>query len=160
MKKFVKEFGEFIQRGNVMDLAVGVIIGGAFQSIVKSLVGDIITPVIGLFTGGIDFSNLFIEIDGKIGNTYTTVADAQAAGVATLTYGNFITAIIDFLIMALVVFCIIKLIKKIEDFKPKKEEEPKAPTTKKCPYCFSEIDINATRCPHCTSEIKEEATEE
>lgn len=163
MKKFFKEFGEFIKRGNVMDLAVGIIIGGAFQSIVKSLVGDIITPVISIITGGIDFSNLFILLgQAPEGVEIKTIADAQAAGIATLAYGNFITAVINFLIMAFVVFCFVKGLRKLETFSPLKheEEEPKEPTTKKCPFCQSEIDINATRCPHCTSVIPEEETEE
>lgn len=164
MKKFFKEFGEFIKRGNVMDLAVGIIIGGAFQSIVKSLVGDIITPVISIITGGIDFSNLFILLgQAPEGVEIKTIADAQAAGIATLAYGNFITAVINFLIMAFVVFCFVKGLRKLETLAPIKldaEEEPKEPTTKKCPFCQSEIDIKATRCPHCTSVIPEEEGEE
>ena len=164
MKKFFKEFGAFIKRGNVMDLAVGIIIGGAFQSIVKSLVGDIITPIISIITGGIDFSNLFILLgQAPEGVAIKTIADAQAAGIATLAYGNFITAVINFLIMAFVVFCFVKGLRKLETLAPIKldaEEEPKEPTTKKCPFCQSEIDIKATRCPHCTSVIPEEEGEE
>lgn len=155
MKKFFKEFSDFIKRGNVVDLAVGIIIGGAFQSIVKSLVSDIITPVISLITGGIDFSNLFILLGKPAeGVTITTLADAQATGIATLSYGNFITAVINFLIMAFVIFCFVKGLNKVEKIMPlgHEEEKPKEPTTKKCPYCLSEIDIKATRCPHCTSE--------
>ena len=164
MKKFFKEFGEFIKRGNVMDLAVGIIIGGAFQSIVKSLVGDIITPVISIITGGIDFSNLFILLgQAPEGVEIKTIADAQAAGIAILSYGSFITAVINFLIMAFVVFCFVKGLRKLETLSPIKldeKEEPKEPTTKKCPFCQSEIDIKATRCPHCTSVIPEEENEE
>ena len=150
---FVAEFREFIMRGNVLDLAVGVIIGGAFQAIVKSLVDDILMPVISLLTGGIDFNNWFIAL-GK--GDFTTAADAAAAGVATLNYGTFIGAVINFLIMAFVIFLLVKSINNISD-KFKKEEAPAqaAPTTKVCPYCKSEIDISAVRCPHCTSELKD-----
>ncbi|HHU84901.1 MAG TPA: large conductance mechanosensitive channel protein MscL [Clostridiales bacterium] len=152
MKKFTKEFKEFALKGNVIDLAVGVIIGAAFQSIVKSLVDDIIMPVISLITGGIDFSNWFISLDGS---TYATLAGAKEAGASVLAYGNFISAVINFLIMALVIFIFVKLINKAKTI-GKKDEKP-APTTKKCPYCLSEIPIKATKCPHCTSiiEIKE-----
>jgi len=150
---FVAEFREFIMRGNVLDLAVGVIIGGAFQTIVKSLVDDILMPVISLLTGGIDFNNWFIAL-GK--GDFATAADAAAAGVATLNYGTFIGAVINFLIMAFVIFLLVKSINNISN-KFKKEEAPAetAPTTKVCPYCKSEIDISATKCPHCTSELKD-----
>ena len=138
MKKFISEFKEFISKGNVMDLAVGAIIGGAFQSIVNSLVNDIIMPLLGVITGGLDFSHLSVSV-----------------GEATITYGNFISAVINFLLMAIVLFSIIKAMNKARAATKKPaEKKPAAPTTKKCPYCFSEIDINATRCPHCTSEIK------
>ena len=138
MKKFISEFKEFISKGNVMDLAVGVIIGGAFQSIVNSLVNDIIMPLLGVITGGLDFSHLSVSV-----------------GEATITYGNFISAVINFLLMAIVLFSIIKAMNKARAATKKPaEKKPAAPTPKKCPYCFSEIDINATRCPHCTSEIK------
>ncbi len=141
MKKngFISEFKTFILRGNVIDLAVGVIIGAAFQAIVNSLVNDIIMPVVGIILGKINFADLAVEI-----------------GDATITYGNFITAIINFLIMAFVIFCIVKCINKISA-KAKKpaEEAPAAPTTKVCPFCKSEIALDATKCPHCTSDIKE-----
>ena len=152
MKKFTKEFKEFALKGNVIDLAVGVIIGAAFQSIVKSLVDDIIMPVISLITGGIDFSNWFISLDGS---TYATLAGAKEAGASVLAYGNFISAVINFLIMALVIFILLKFINKAKTI-GKKYEKP-ATTTKKCPYCLSEIAIKATKCPHSTSiiEIKE-----
>ena len=142
MKKFISEFKEFISKGNVMDLAVGVIIGGAFQSIVNSLVNDIVMPIFGAIFGGVDFSHWAFTF-GKGENP------------SVLAYGNFIAAIINFLLMALVLFCVIKALNQAKSMtkKPKKEA-PAAPTTKKCPYCFSEIDIKATRCPHCTSEIK------
>lgn len=135
MKNFMNEFKKFICRGNVMDMAVGIIIGGAFTAIVNSLVNDIINPLLGLF-GGMNFNQLAWNITGDV----------------VLTYGNFITAIINFLIMALVIFCLIRTINKISD-KYGKKEEPAAPTTKKCPYCKTDIAIDATRCPHCTSQL-------
>ena len=142
MKKFISEFKEFISKGNVMDLAVGVIIGGAFQAIVNSLVNDIIMPILGALFGGLDFSHWAITF-------------GEGENAAQLTYGNFISAVINFLLMAFVLFSVIKAINKAKSAVAKPAEEaPAAPTTKKCPYCFSEIDINATRCPHCTSELK------
>lgn len=152
-KGFAAEFKKFIMRGNVIDLAVGVIVGGAFQAIVKSLVDDIVMPVISLITKGIDFSSKFVALDG---GEYATLADAQAAGAAVITYGNFISAIINFLIMAFVVFCLVKAINSVADKAKKKEEVEEAaeePTTKECPFCKSEIAIEATRCPHCTSQL-------
>ena len=147
-KGFAGEFAKFVMRGNVMDLAVGVIIGGAFQAIINSLVNDIIMPVISILTGGIDFNNWFISLDGT---KYATLAAAQEAGAATLNYGVFITAVINFLLMALVIFCLVKSLNKAaERFKKNEKAEPK---TKICPRCKSEINIEATRCPHCTSEL-------
>ena len=150
-KGFAAEFKKFIMRGNVIDLAVGVIVGGAFQAIVKSLVDDIVMPVISLITKGMDFSSKFVALDGV---KYATLEEAQAAGAAVLTYGNFISAIINFLIMAFVVFCLVKAINTVADRAKKKEEEvAEEPTTKECPFCKSEIAIEATRCPHCTSQL-------
>lgn len=149
MKKFMEEFKVFIMRGNVMDLAVGVIIGGAFQAIINSLVNDVIMPLISLLTGGVDFTNWFIQLNG--GEKFATLAAAQEAGVSVLAYGNFIAAIFNFLIMAFVIFCLVRTLNKISAKRKPAEEE--VVTTKKCPYCQSEIDINATRCPHCTSEL-------
>ena len=146
---FFGEFKKFIMRGNVIDLAVGVIVGGAFQAIVKSLVDDVVMPVISLATKGINFADLFIALDG---GEYATLAAAQEAGAATLNYGNFISAILNFLIMAFVVFVLVKAINKVADMN-KKEEAPAEPTTKECPYCKSEIAIGATKCPNCTSEL-------
>ena len=146
----LKEFKEFISKGSVMDLAVGVIIGGAFSKIVSSLVDDIIMPLIGLLLGGADISNYFVTLDG---GKYATLAEAQEAGAATLNYGLFLNRIIDFLIIAFVLFLIIKAINKARALTKKPEAEA-APTTKECPYCKSTIDINATRCPNCTSELK------
>ena len=144
MKKFLEEFKSFALRGNVMDMAVGVIVGGAFTAIVTSLNADILTPILGLF-GGTDFSYL-----------YLTLGSGENAPV--LHYGNFITAIINFLITALVIFILLKVINRITErlsAMTGNEEETPAPTTKKCPYCCSEIDIKATRCPHCTSILEE-----
>lgn len=147
-----KEFKKFIARGNVIDLAVGVIIGGAFQAIINSLVNDVVMPVIGLFTKGMDFSNMFIQLSGDV--KYETLAAAQEAGVATLNYGSFISAVLNFLIMAFVIFLFVKGINTLRD-KTAKPVAPAAPTTKKCPYCKSEIAIDATKCPNCTSNIAE-----
>lgn len=141
----IKEFKEFIARGNVFDMAVGIIIGGAFGKIVASLVSDIIMPLIGLLTGGINFSDQFINLSGT---EYATLAAAEEAGAAVLKYGAFIQNVIDFLIIAFVIFIFIKQINRF-----KKAEEPAPATTKVCPHCKSEVDIEATRCPHCTSEL-------
>ncbi len=142
-KGFIAEFRKFITRGNVLDMAVGVIVGGAFTSIVTSLNADILTPLLGIF-GGTDFS-------------YLTVTLGSGENAPVLNYGNFITAVINFLITALVIFCLIKGINAIGDRVKKKEPEPPAaPTTKKCPYCLSEIPIEAVRCPHCTSHLEED----
>ena len=139
-KGFIAEFKKFITRGNVMDMAVGVIVGGAFTSIVTSLNQDILTPILGIF-GGIDFSNLSVKLGSR-------------EGAPVLAYGNFITAVLNFLITALVIFCLIKALNKLNEKFNKKEEKPAAPTTKKCPFCKSEIAIDATRCPHCTSQLE------
>lgn len=162
MKKFLEEFKTFAMRGNMIDLAVGMIIGSAFTALVTALVDDLINPVLGIFTGNIDFSNLFIALDG---NEYATLADAEAAGASVFKYGSFISSVINFIIMALVVFMLVKALNKLSDM-GKKEEKPAEPTTKKCPYCMTEIDLNATRCPNCTSligagaEVPEEAKAE
>ena len=140
-KGLIAEFKKFIMRGNVMDMAVGVIVGGAFTSIVTSLNQDILTPLLGIF-GGTDFSNL-----------YVTLGSGENAPV--LYYGNFITAVINFLITALVIFLLVKGINAVGDRLSHKKDEPAAPTTKKCPFCKSQIAIDATRCPHCTSQLGE-----
>lgn len=147
----LKEFKEFALRGNVMDMAVGIIIGAAFGTIVKSLVDDIIMPPIGLLLGGVDFSNLFILLKaGSPSESYASLADAQAAGAVTVNYGVFINAVISFLIVAFVMFLLIRGVNRL-----KREEEapPAEPTTKECPHCLSTIPIKATRCAHCTSEL-------
>lgn len=150
-KVFWKEFKEFAIKGNAIDLAVGMVVGSAFTSIVKSIVNDIITPLIGALTGGLDFSEWFISLDGK---HYNTLTEAKEAGAAILTYGNFITAVINFLIVALVIFVIFKKILVPHNKKQKVEETPVPVTEKECPYCKSTININATRCPYCTSELE------
>lgn len=142
-KKFIGEFKKFIARGNVMDLAVGVIIGGSFQAIVNSLVNDIVMPAISIITGGLDFSAWKIML-------------SEGENAASINYGNFITAILNFLIMAFVIFCFVKFMNGLSEKMAKKPEEaPKAPTTKICPFCKSDVKIDATRCPHCTSELPE-----
>jgi large conductance mechanosensitive channel len=147
----LKEFKEFALRGNVVDLAIGVIIGAAFGAIVTSLVKDIIMPPIGLLLGGIDFANLHILLkDGVPPGPYLSVADAQAAGAVTINYGLFISAIISFIIIAWVVFLIVKAINRMQRGEPAPEA---APLTKDCPYCATTIPLGATRCPHCTSQL-------
>ena len=140
MKEFWKEFKTFISRGSVMDMAVGIIIGGAFTAIVNSLVNDLVMPLLSILTGGFDFTKLSVVL-------------GSGEGAATLNYGLFISAVINFLLIAFVIFCLIKSINKMKDKIAKKEEE--SPTVKVCPYCKSEISIDATRCPHCTSQLDE-----
>ncbi len=147
----LKEFKEFAMRGNVVDMAVGIIIGAAFGTIVKSLVNDIIMPPIGLLLGNVDFSNLFLTLkDGATAGPYATLADAQTASAVTVNYGVFISTVISFLIVA---FCVFLLIRSINKLKRKEEAPAAEPTTRECPYCFSTISIKATRCSNCTSEI-------
>ena len=143
----LKEFKEFAMRGNVIDLAVGVIIGTAFGKITNSLVNDILMPLIGLLLGKVNLSNLFITLSGE---KYTTLTQAQEAGSVTLNVGMFLNTIIDFLIVALAIFLLIHQLNKLE----KKEEKPAEVTTKTCPYCLMEIPVKATRCPACTSSLK------
>jgi large conductance mechanosensitive channel len=146
----IKEFKEFVMRGNVIDMAVGIIIGAAFGTIIKSLVDDIVMPPIGLLLGNIDFSNLFVVLkEGtKAAAPYATLAAAKDAGAVVIAYGFFINTIITFLIVAFCVFMLIKSISKMQ------RPAPAAATTKECPYCISSIPINAKRCPNCTSEIQ------
>jgi large conductance mechanosensitive channel len=143
-----KEFKEFAMRGNVLDMAVGIIIGAAFGKIVSSFVSDVLMPPIGKLLGGLDFSNLFINL-GE--GTFNSLKAAQDAGAATINYGLFFNTVIDFLIVA---FAIFLLIRQVNRFAKKEEEAPAEPTTKECPRCFSEIAIKATRCPNCTSELE------
>lgn len=145
MKKILKEFQEFAIQGNMIDMAVGMIIGAAFKDLVNSLVSDIIMPVVSLFTGRLDFSNMFISLSAE-------------EGAATVNYGLFITEIINFLIMAFVIFMVVREINYVKKAFIHKEEAPKAPaepTEKECPYCRTKISIHATRCPHCTSVLEE-----
>lgn len=142
----LKEFKDFVMRGNVLDLAVAVIIGGAFGKIVTSFVNDVLMPPIGLLLGGVDFSNLFWTLDGK---AYESLEAAKTAGAATVNYGLFLNTVIDFIIVALVIFLIVKAANKM-----KKPAPAPAATTKECPHCFSTVNIKATRCPNCTSDLK------
>ena len=147
----LKEFKAFVMRGNVLDLAVGIIIGAAFGSIVKSLVDDIIMPPIGLALGNVDFANLFVILkEGtKAAAPYATLADAQAAGAVTWNYGMFINNIVTFLIVAFAIFLVVRAANRLRP-----PEAAAAPNTKDCPYCRMPIPVNAVRCPHCTSELK------
>lgn len=140
-----KEFKEFAVKGNVIDLAVGVIIGGAFGKIVSSLVDDVIMPPIGKMMGGLDFKSLFVNLSDI---PYETIADAKKAGAPTINYGIFVNTVIDFIILAFVIFIMVRQINKM-----KKEEAPAPVTTKACPFCLSDIPLKAKRCPHCTSAI-------
>ena len=141
----LKEFKEFVMRGNVLDPAVAVIIGGAFGKIITSFVNDILMPPIGLLLGGVDFANLFFSLNGQ---AYASLADAQAAGAPTINYGVFLNTVIDFLIVALVIFLVVKAANRM-----KKPAPAAAPTTKECPHCFTNIPLKATRCPNCTSQL-------
>ncbi len=139
----LKEFRSFVLRGNVVDMAVGVIIGGAFGKIITSFVNDILMPPIGLLLGKVDFANLFVDLSGQ---GYTSLEDAKAKGVATLNYGLFLNTVIDFVIVALVIFFVIRIINRLHKPAPAAE-------TKSCPYCATEIPLKASRCPHCTSQL-------
>ena len=143
----LKEFKEFAMRGNVLDMAIGIIIGAAFGKIVSSLVADIMMPPIGLILGNVDFSNLFLNLSGQ---EYASLAEAQKAGAATLNYGIFINAVINFLIVALAIFMLVRGVNRLQ----RKPAVPPDPTTKDCPLCLSTIPIKATRCGHCTSDLR------
>ena len=143
----LKEFREFIRKGNVMDLAVGFIMGAAFGKIVSSLINDVLMPPIGLLLGKVDFSSLYVNLSGK---SFETLAEAKKAGAATINYGTFLNTVIEFLIVALAVFVMVKWANKFRSA----PAPAAAPTTKECPYCFSAIPLKAVRCPHCTSELK------
>jgi len=147
----IEEFKKFIMRGNVVDMAVGIIIGGAFGTIVKSLVTDVIMPPVGLLLGGVDFADLFVTLkEGATAGPYATLAAAKEAGAVTLNAGLFVNSIISFLIVG---FAIFMMIKGLNSMQKKEEEAPAVPTEKECPHCFTSIPIKATRCPHCTSEL-------
>ena len=143
----LKDLKAFILRGNVVDLAVGIIIGTAFGKIVSSLVSDVIMPPIGLLLGKVDFSSLYVNLSGQ---RYESLAAAKAAGASTINYGLFINVVLDFLIVAVVVFFLVRGVSKLM---PKPKEAPAAPTTKDCPFCLSAVPLKATRCPHCTSQL-------
>jgi len=148
----IEDFKKFVMRGNVIDMAVGIIIGAAFGSIINSLVADILMPPIGLVLGNVDFSNLFLVLkEGKVASPYVSLASAKAAGAVTINAGLFVNAIISFLIVAFAMFSLIRSMNKLYR---QKEAPPAAPTSKDCPYCLSMIPIKATRCAHCTSELK------
>ena len=147
-----KEFKEFAMRGNVVDMAVGIVIGAAFGGIVNSFVSDVIMPPVGLFLGSVDFSSLFLVLkEGKVAGPYESLAPAKAAGAVTLNYGVFFNTIISFLIITFAVFLLIKNINRMK----KKEDASAVPTTKECPYCLSAVPLKAVRCPQCTSELKQ-----
>jgi large conductance mechanosensitive channel len=153
MKKMLKEFKEFAMRGNVVDMAVGIIIGASFGGIVKSLVDDVVMPPIGLLLGNVDFSNLFVVLkqSAAVAGPYVSVEAAKKAGAVTLNYGLFINAVISFLIVAFAVFLLIRSMNRLRE---KEEAAPAAePTSKDCPRCCSVIPVQATRCPHCTSDL-------
>ncbi len=148
----LKEFKEFAMRGNVLDMAVGIIIGAAFGTIVNSLVQDVIMPPIGLLLGNVDFSNIFIVLkEGKVVGPYASVAAAKSAGAISINFGMFVNTIISFILVAFAVFLLVKTINRL---RRQEEAPPAAPTTKDCIYCFSKIPVQATRCPSCTSELK------
>ena len=142
----LKEFNEFARRGNVVDMAIGIIIGGAFGKIISSLVGDVLMPPIGKLMGNLDFSNLFFALNGQV---YESLKAAKDAGAPTINYGLFVNTVLDFVIVAFVIFMLVKQLNRL-----KKEAPAAAPETKECPYCFSQIALKATRCVGCTSEIK------
>lgn len=141
----LKEFREFVMRGNVVDMAVGIIIGAAFGKIVTSFVSDVLMPPIGLLMGKMDFSNLFIDLSGT---GFATLAEAKKAGAATINYGLFFNTILDFVIVAVAIFLLIRQINRM-----KRQPAPAAPDTKECPFCLSMVPLKAVRCPHCTSEL-------
>lgn len=155
----LQEFKKFALRGNVIDLAVGFVMGASFSAIVKSLVDDVIMPPIGLLLGGVDFTNLYIMLKpGAPSAPYVSLADAKAAGAVTINYGMFINSIISFLIVAAALFLLIRAINRLTQLREKAEAAPVAqPTTKECPYCLSAIPIKAIRCPHCTSTLPTQA---
>jgi len=147
----IKEFKDFIMRGNVLDMAIGIIIGSAFGTIIKSLVADVLMPPIGLLLGGVDFSNLFITLkQGAATGPYDTLTLAQDAGAVTINYGLFFNAVVSFVIIAFAVFILVRSVNRLNRVK---ETPPAKPINKECPYCFTAIPIKAARCPHCTSQI-------
>jgi large conductance mechanosensitive channel len=154
--KFLDDFKAFITKGNMMDLAVGIIIGVAFGAVITSLVNDVLMPPIGMALGGVDFKEWYLLLkEGTVGGPYPSLSAAQADGAVTLRWGAFINAIINFLIIAMVIFVIIKMIARM-----RRKEEAKEPTTRACPHCDTQISINASRCPNCTSDVTPETKKE
>jgi large conductance mechanosensitive channel len=152
----LKEYKTFALRGNVVDMAVGIIIGAAFNGVVQSLVKDVLTPPLGLLMGDVDFTNLFVVLKaGTPPGPYPTLEAAQSAGAVTLNLGVFVNAAVSFLIVSFAVFVLVRYVNRLRE--PDAAPEPAAPTVKKCPYCVSDVPVTATRCPHCTSELPEEA---
>lgn len=152
MKAFFKEFRQFVSRGNIIDLAVGVMIGSAFSKITTSLVNDVFMPLLGMVMGRVNLADAFLALDG---NAYPTVEAAKAAGASTLNYGAFLQSILDFLLISLCVFCFLRLLHRLRPVKP----EPPKPAPRLCPYCCTEIPKEAVRCPHCTSDLQTTAKE-
>jgi large conductance mechanosensitive channel len=148
LTQMLREFREFAMRGNVVDLAVGIIIGAAFGKIVSSLVNDLLMPPIGLLLGRVDFSNLFINLSGQ---PYASLAEAKAAGAPTINYGVFLNTVIDFVIVAFAIFLLVRFINRLAR---QREAAPAAPTTRECPFCMSSVSVRATRCPYCTSALQ------
>jgi large conductance mechanosensitive channel len=155
----LEEYQKFAVRGNVVDMAVGIIIGAAFNGVVQSLVRDVLTPPLGLLMGDVDFTNLFVVLrEGTPAAPYATLEAAQSAGAVTLNLGVFVNSAISFLIVTFAVFLLVRYINRLRE--PETAPEPAAPTVKKCPYCASDVPVAATRCPHCTSELPEESVPE
>jgi len=150
----LKEFKEFIMRGNVVDMAVGIVIGASFGGIVKSLVDDVLMPPIGLLLGRVDFSNLYLTLrDGATPGPYAALAEAKKAGAVTMNLGLFANTVINFLIVAMAIFLVVRAMNRLRDLQKTNEPAPAEPTTRDCPFCASAISIKAVRCPHCTSEL-------
>lgn len=154
MSKFLTDFRNFINRGNLLDMAVGLTVGVAFAAIAKALVSDIIMPAVGMAVNGVNFKNLMWVIKvGKTPGPYPTIADAQKAGAVTINYGDFVNTVITFIIIAIAVFLVVRTVNNMQE-RRKKKEAPAAPTTKDCPHCCTAIPIAAKRCPNCTSELE------
>jgi len=154
-----EEYQKFAVRGNVVDMAVGIIIGAAFNGVVQSLVKDVLTPPLGLLMGDVDFTNLFVVLrEGAPAAPYATLEAAQSAGAVTLNLGVFVNSAISFLIVTFAVFVLVRYVNRLHE--PETAPEPAAPTVKKCPYCASDVPVAATRCPHCTSDLPEEPASE
>lgn len=151
-KGFINDFKQFATKGNVIDMAVGVMVANAFTKIVNSLVNDIITPALSILTGKMDYTNLFVALDG---NTYATLEEAKAAGASVISYGTFITNVVNFFMIALCLYIFLKVMFKVKDARKKEEVKEEIATTKKCPYCLNEVPLEATRCGHCTSMLNE-----